>query len=216
MKSLFENRNCLDGMPEYPDNYFDLAITDPPYFVGPNKPRYYEGKNNLAAGGKYKDIKSWEIPTEEYFNELKRVSKNQIIWGVNYFKYALIGGRIVWIKATKRGSFSQCEIAYQSFYKRIDLFEYLWNGFWQEDMKNKEVRIHPTHKPIALYIWMLNKYAKPGQKILDTHVGSASSLIACEKMDFEYVGYELDTDCFGAAGKRIDEYRSQQNLFREE
>jgi site-specific DNA-methyltransferase (adenine-specific) len=119
---------------------------------------------------------------------------------------------IVWDKDNS-GNFADCELAWTSFKTAVRKFKYRWNGLLQQDMKNKEIRIHPTHKPIALYKWCLQKYAQPGDKILDTHVGSASSLIACEELGFDYVGFELDKEYYDNACKRIEQYRSQLKLF---
>ena len=208
MANRLDNIDCMIGMAEYENNYFDLAIVDPPYGIGLAM-KTYGSKNALP--GDYK-VKSWNdnIPREIYFNELTRCSKNQIIWGCNFYREFIRGaGRIVWDKGGTNNVFSQCDIAYQSFNKINYMFRYYWSGFIQENMKNKEERIHPTQKPTALYKWLLTKYAKEGDLILDTHVGSASSLIACEDMGFEYVGFELDEDYFNAAQKRLAEHRKQ-------
>lgn len=209
----FYNMDCMEGMKEIPDKYFELAIVDPPYFNGPQKPNYYKGTKQKTDVGIYKTLeKSWEPPNKDYFDQLIRISKNQIIWGINYFNYLLPGGRIVWIKGVENSPFSMADIAYQSFYNRIDMFKYLWSGFQQENMKGKEQRFHPTQKPIALYKWLLTNYAKQGDKILDTHVGSASSLIACEDLGFGYLGFELDEDYYKQAVLRLEEYRNQLKL----
>jgi site-specific DNA-methyltransferase (adenine-specific) len=150
--------------------------------------------------------------------------KNQIIWGVNYFDYSFGSGRIVWDKVNGHSSFSDCELAYCSLHDSTRLFRYMWNGMLQGksiseghiQQGNKalnEVRIHPTQKPINLYFWLLQNYAKEGDKILDTHVGSASSLIACQELGFEYVGCELDRDIFNLAKQRLDVYEKKIKLF---
>ena len=181
----------MKGMKEYPDGHFDLAIVDPPYGIGVSK------QNNTKRGklGSHYKTKDWDCkkPDIKYWKQLFRISKNQIVWGGNYFVENLINGPcwLVWDKRTV-GNTADCELAWTSFSTAVRRFSYLWEGFWQENMKNKERRIHPTQKPIALYIWLLKNYAKEGDLILDTHVGSASSLIACEKLGFSYVGYELD------------------------
>ena len=216
----FSNIDCLIGMAEYEDKHFDLAIVDPPYFEGPNNQGYYnglgQGKGAAIAPSKDYHVADWEIPDQEYIDELIRCSKNQIIWGINYFNVALPGGRIVWIKAEGGTPFSQADIAYHSFYNRIDTFKCLWAGFWKDKKTNGEIRIHPTQKPVALYKWLLTKYAKQGDLILDTYVGSASSLIACEDMGFNYVGFELDSEYHAAAVKRLENYRKQIKLFTPE
>lgn len=191
------NADCMEIMKDFPDKYFDLAVVDPPYFDGPQKSGYYEGTKQITDIGTYKDLSnSWRIPDQFYIDELKRVSKNQIIWGINYFNVLCSGGAIVWIKGEMNSPFSMADIAYQSFYNRIDLFKYTWSGFWQESTKIREKRIHPTQKPVALYSWILEKYAKEGDKILDTHLGSQSSRIAAYKKGFDFYGCELDPDYF--------------------
>ena len=223
----FCNMDCMEGMKEFPDNYFELAIVDPPYFEGPNKRLFY-GKevNNLNIKRKdYPKIEKWEVPTREYFDELIRVSQHQIIWGINYFPDAEVGsGRIIWDKVNGDSSFSDCEVAYCSLHDSARLIRYMWNGMLQGksieqghlSQGNKalnEFRIHPTQKPIALYEWLLVKYATKGDKILDTHVGSASSLIACHRGGFDYVGFELDKDYYGMANKRLEIEKSQASIF---
>ena len=219
--------DCMEGMKEFHDNYFELAIVDPPYFDGPNKRLFY-GKevNNLNIKRKdYPKIEKWEVPTKEYFDELMRVSQNQIIWGINYFPDAGVGsGRIIWDKVNGDSSFSDCEVAYCSMHDSVRLIRYMWNGMLQGKsieqghlaQGNKalnEFRIHPTQKPIALYEWLLSKYATKGDKIIDTHVGSASSLIACHRMGFDYVGFELDKGYYEMASKRLETEKSQSSIF---
>lgn len=213
-KATLINTDCMEYMSTLQDKAFDLAIVDPPYFDGPQKPGYYEGTKQRSKAGTYKDISNtWEVPSQEYIHELVRVSKNQIIWGINYLDVKATGGRIVWVKGNQDCPFSMAEIAYQSFYNRIDLFKYLWSGFWREAGAEKETRIHPTQKPIKLYEWLITKYAKPGQKILDTHLGSGSSAIACNNLGFEMVGCELDQDYYRAACERVSLFEKQKRLF---
>ncbi|HEY0772121.1 MAG TPA: DNA methyltransferase [Sphingobacteriaceae bacterium] len=208
------NMDCMEGMKQYPDKYFELAIVDPPYFNGPQKPGYYAGTKQRCEVGEYKDLnESWDIPEQPYFDELIRVSENQIIWGINYFNTSMPGGRIVWVKGIQGSPFSMADIAYQSFYNRIDLFKYTWSGFWQEAGKTREHRIHPTQKPVALYKWLLQNYAKPGDKILDTHLGSGSSRIAAYDMGFDFTGFEIDKDYFEAQEKRFNDFKKQLTLF---
>ena len=221
----FYNMDCMEGMKEFPDKYFELDIVDPPYFSGPELREYY-GSAISPIGVKryYEPSEQWNIPDERYFKELKRVSKNQIVWGCNYYNYYFGPGRIVWDKCNQGNSFSDCEIAYCSMQKSTRIFRYMWNGMFQGksmtegtiqqgNKKLNEKRIHPTQKPIALYKWLLSKYAKPGDKILDTHVGSASSLIACYDMGFDYVGFEIDKGYYEAALKRLNEHMAQISLF---
>ena len=208
------NIDCMEYMRQQPDKSFDLAVCDPPYFDGPQKPGYYVGTKQRANVGEYKDLsKSWQVPRKDYFDEVVRVSKNQRIWGINYYDFAAPGGRIVWVKGAQGSPFSIVEIAYQSFYNRIDLFNYLWSGFWQEPGRHKEARIHPTQKPVKLYEWILVNYAKPGQRILDTHLGSGSSAIAAHNLGFDFVGCELDSDYCNAATKRFKQHTAQLTIF---
>jgi len=222
----FHNMDCMEGMKQFPDKYFDLAIVDPPYFSGPEKREYYgKKKSSIGVQRLYKKSKCWMVPSIEYFEELKRVSKNQIIWGINYYPIFNLGsGRIIWDKVNGTSTFSDAEIAYCSMHNSTRLFSYMWNGMFQGksisegkvmqgDKSKNEIRIHPTQKPIALYTWLLNNYAKQGDKILDTHVGSASSLIACEKLRFQYVGFELDKDYYDTAVKRLKDTMAQKDLF---
>lgn len=221
----FVHADCMDVMHEYPDNYFDLAIVDPPYFSGPEKRKYYGPKiSPIGVQRLYGQTSEWEVPGTEYFEELFRVSKNQIIWGVNYYQYDFGPGRIVWDKVNGQSSFSDCEIAYCSMHDSVRLFRYMWNGMMQGksiaeghvqqgNKRLNEKRIHPTQKPINLYRWLIQKYTKEGYKILDTHVGSASSLIAFEEAGLEYVGCEKDKEVYQSALARLEEYKSQIKLF---
>ena len=215
----------MDYLPQIPDKYFDLAVVDPPYFSGPEKRNCY-GRTVSPIGVKryYKPSAEWKIPDENYFKELARVSKNQIVWGCNYFQHTFGPGRIIWDKCNDGNNFSDCEIAFCSMHDSVRIFRYMWNGMfqgksiWEGNVQqgNKalnEKRIHPTQKPIALYDWILSRYAHPGDKILDTHVGSASSLIACYKNGFDYIGFEKDPYYYELANKRLEEYKSQITLF---
>jgi site-specific DNA-methyltransferase (adenine-specific) len=215
----FYNMDCMEGMKQIPDNYFDLAIVDPPYGIGEDvdKIRDYNSKSCESwKGRKPKKYikKQWDNcrPTIEYFRELQRVSKNQIIWGGNYFADLLkpTGSWIVWDKQVVMPTFSDGELAWCSYKNSVKFARFLWAGYRKcEETK----RFHPTQKPIALYKWLLKNYAKEGDKILDTHVGSASSLIACYDLGFEYLGFELDEDYFKEATKRLEAHKSQLNLF---
>lgn len=227
----YYNMDCMQGMKEFPDKYFDLAIVDPPYgrkeHGGRNRSGYVRQKNGskiFVKDGQYENRK-WdnEPPSEDYFNELMRVSKNQIIFGYNYFDYPLIGGRIVWDKCNDGSNQSDAEIAYCSMNDRIDIFRYMWRGMFQgksitegtTQQGNKrlnEKRIHPTQKPVALYEWLLNRYAKPDDVILDTHVGSASSLIACYNTNHKFVGFELDEYYYKVSKQRLDTEMAQMRL----
>ena len=215
----YYNMDCIEGMKHFPDKYFDLAIVDPPYGSKVGKGGYM---NNSVSGGiarrKKYHLALWEQdrPSVDYFNELIRVSKNQIIWGGNYFCDLLetSQGWIVWDKVIPAGvAYADCELAWTSFDMATKMFTYRWSGMMQENMKNKEDRIHPTQKPVALYEWLLNRYAKDGDIILDTHVGSASSLIACHKTNHKFVGFELDEHYYNLAKKRLDAELAQTTIF---
>lgn len=216
------NMDCIEGMAQFPDKYFELAIVDPPYFVGPNKRRYYGcevNKLNIKRVD-YPVIEVWDVPEKEYFDELCRVSMHQIIWGCNYFDYRFPAGRIIWDKVNGTSSFSDCEIASCSQHDSVRLFRYMWNGMMQGksvgkghvmqgNKKLNEKRIHPTQKPIALYKWLLKNYAHYGDKILDTHVGSASSLVACHEYGHDFIGFEIDEYYYNAANERLEAHRAQ-------
>ena len=202
------NEDNMQLMARYEDNHFDLAIVDPPY--GGNdafESKMTDSKKQASKRTKYKEFKNIP-PTKEYFNELKRVSKNTIIWGGNYF--GSIGGGLVW---NKNGTaFGEGEIAICTTHKSVRIFEYTWNGMIQQNMKNKEIRIHPTQKPIALYEWILMNYAKEGDKILDTHLGSGSIAIACHNLGYDLTACELDKDYYEASIKRINQHKAQLRI----
>ena len=213
MESKVYNTDCLEAMKAYPDNYFELAIVDPPYGININVSmgrRKGEKKSNYH---KFAGNDS-NIPSAGYFNELKRISQNQIIWGANYMTEFLPPSScwVVWNKLNS-GDYADCELAYTSFKYAVKKFDFMWNGMLQHDMKNKENRIHPTQKPVALYRWLLQNYAKQGDKILDTHLGSGSSRIAADMEGYDFTGYELDTEYFNASVKRFNEYKLQAKLF---
>lgn len=215
----FYNMDCMEGMKEFPDNYFDLAIVDPPY-GGVTQGGYM---TNQQGGGVAKNrndyhLSLWQCdkPDKTYFDELIRVSKNQIIWGGNYYASLLTDSQcwIVWDKEKPKGiSFADVELAWTSFDLASRIFRYAWNGMIQGNMKNKEYKIHPTQKPVALYEWILNRYAKEGDKILDTHVGSASSLIACHNTRHKFVGFEIDKEYYEKAKQRLNAEQAQMSIF---
>ena len=217
--------DCIEYLPQFPDKYFDIAVVDPPYFSGPEKRNYY-GRTVSPIGVQrhYKPSDEWCVPDKAYFDELARGSKHQIIWGCNYFDYHFGSGRIIWDKCNGESSFSDCEIAYCSMHDSVRLFRYMWNGMFQGksiaegyiqqgNKKLNEKRIHPTQKPVALYEWILSRYARKGDKILDTHVGSASSLIACHNMGYEYIGFEKDEHYYNLAKERLERETAQMSLF---
>lgn len=232
----FHNMDCMKGMKEFPDNYFDLAIVDPPYGLGIGHPvgnsvtiiggggRPFGGKKLHSVWGKHKSISESKFyhpfddsaaPDGKYFEELFRVSKAQIIWGGNFFLDYLgkCSCMIIWDKARRNMDQADCEIAWTSLKGQSRIFNFRWNGMLQEDMKHKEKRIHPTQKPVALYEWLLNRFAEPDDIILDTHVGSASSLIACHKTKHKYVGFEIDKTYYDIANQRITEETSQMTIY---
>lgn len=209
--------DCMEYLPQFPDKYFELAIVDPPYGIGEDGSKNHT-RGKLANPKDYKGYTGGDLsaPDKTYFDELMRVSKNQIIWGANHFISKIPYDSscwIVWDKRNGANDFADCELAYTSFKSAVRVFRFKWNGMLQEDMKHKEIRLHPNQKPVALYDWILSKYAKRGDKILDTHVGSASSLIACYKNGFDYVGFERDPYYYDLANKRLEEYKSQITLF---
>ena len=215
----FYNMNCLDGMREFPDGYFDLAIVDPPY-GGVTVGGYMQNK---VSGGVARnrndyvlDLWNQDAPGRDYFDELFRVSKNQVLWGGNNFVEQIARNSqcwVVWDKEKPPGvHYADVELAWTSFDRGAKLFRYAWNGMIQGDMKNKERKIHPTQKPKHLYKWLLNEFASEGDIILDTHVGSASSLIACEEMGFKYVGFEISDKYFALSNERLKTHTSQITL----
>ena len=207
MKSEVFNTDCLEAMKQYPDNYFELAIVDPPYGLGT---KTTDGGSKKNSQTKFmSDIRrtNWDckIPDKNYFDELKRVSLNQIVWGGNYMA-KFIGNTkciIIWDKMTYIPTMSQFEFAFCSLNKHPQLIKINSN-----DLN----RLHPTQKPVALYRWLLQNYAKEGDKILDTHLGSGSSRIAADMEGFDFTGYELDKDYFEASVKRFEEYKLQTKL----
>lgn len=217
--------DCMKVLSQLPDKSFDLAIVDPPYFSGPERRQFY-GRRVSSIGVKrlYEKSEAWQVPTAEYFDELMRVAKYYIVWGCNYYDYIFAHGRIVWDKCNGASSFSDCEIAATNLIESVRLFPFMWNGMLQGKsiadgrtmQGNKtlnEKRIHPTQKPIALYAWLLTKFAQPGWKILDTHLGSGSIAIACEALNFPLLGIELDRHYYDAAKNRLQTYQNTPTLF---
>ena len=197
------NEDNMELMARYEDNHFDLAIVDPPYGLG---------SSVVNSGGRFKKYENkngnWdkEIPKDEYFKELQRISKNQIIWGGNYFNLKPTKCFIIWDKKQPQGiSFAMCEFAWTSFNKVAQIFTTRTQG--------QEQRFHPTQKPVKLYEWLLMNYAKEGDKILDTHLGSGSIAIACHNLGFDLTACELDKEYFDAAIKRLHDHKLQTKLF---
>jgi len=212
------NEDNMALMARYEDNHFDLAIVDPPYGIGINKMNYTQStKGGVAKRRDYSSVGDWDkaTPNQSYFKELQRVSKNQIIWGGNYFNLPLTKSWLIWDKRTQdkySNDFADCEMAWNSFDKPAKIYRYLWSGMLQGNMKDKQQRIHPTEKPIKLYEWLLMNYAKEGDKILDTHLGSGSIALACHNLKYDLTACELDTEYYDAAMKRINNHKKQLKL----
>ena len=204
MINIVHNSDCLPAMKQMEDNQFDLAIVDPPYGIDIANMNMGKG-SSFETGRLQKSDWDKNVPTEDYFVELKRISKNQIIWGGNYYK--LGGSRcfLIWDKLDYNSDFASAELAWTSFNSVVKTFRHPRN--------TAEKRVHPTQKPIKLYKWLLKNYAKEGNTILDTHVGSGSSRIACWEMGFDFTGYEIDKDYWIAQEKRFNQIKAQQKLF---
>lgn len=210
------NEDCLAAMKRYPDKHFDLAIVDPPYGIGEDgKKNHSRGVNAKAT--QYTD-KNWDKqpPSKEYFKELFRISTHVIIWGANHFIEQLPKMNsscwLIWDKDNGDNDFADCEIAFTNFNCAIRKFKFKWQGMLQGDMKNKEVRIHPTQKPVKLYSWILKKFAEPHFKILDTHLGSGSSRIACYMEGIHFTGFEIDSEYFEKQEQRFNDFKSQLKI----
>jgi len=215
--------DCMDLMRETPDKFYDLCIVDPPYGIGcdavgmsnraSNSPKFKGYRGKQFAGGEWDK----EPMPYEYFMELKRVSKHQIIWGANHFiqniPQANSSSWVVWYKngQNPQSTNADCELAYTSHKTAVRYFRYDWSGFGA--INAGEDKVHPTQKPVALYKWLLKNYAKEGDRILDTHLGSGSSAIAAHDGGFEFVGCEIDADYYAAAVKRFNIHKMQQVLF---
>lgn len=218
-EQLAFNEDCLEAMRRMEDKCFDLAVVDPPY-GGVGQGGYMTNKSSggVADHPSYHTaLWKQDKPKPEYFKELFRVSKNQVIWGGNYFQTLILQDTqcwIVWDKQKGDGvAFADFEIAWTSFDRASRMFRYMWNGMLQGDMKNKEAKIHPTQKPVALYVWIYNTFAKPGERILDTHLGSGSSRIAAHDLGLDFVGYEIDETYFQLQEERFRRHTAQVNLF---
>lgn len=215
--------DCMEVMRAMPDNCVDVAIVDPVY-GGVTQGGYMKEQGGKRVGNGLADRRLynqaiWEQKKtpKEYFDELFRVSKNQVIWGGNYFIESIAKdsqGWIVWDKRRNEGvTFADGELAWTSFNRALRIFRFKWDGMLQENMKDKEQRIHPTQKPVALYEWILKNYAHEGDLILDTHVGSASSLIACERLGFNFIGCEMDEEYYKISSDRFKAETAQMTLF---
>ena len=224
-ESIVVNCDCMKYMRRVPDKAFDLAVVDPPYFSGPERRGYYGSRvSKIGVHRDYPISPQWDIPGVEYFEELQRVAKHYIVWGCNYFDYHFAPGRIVWDKCNSSSSFSDCELAATDLFTSVRIFRFMWNGMlqgksieegatMQGNKKLNEKRIHPTQKAVALYRWIFKNYAKPGDRILDTHLGSGSSRIAAYDAGLDFVGCEIDPTYFKLQEERFNEYTAQQSLF---
>ena len=202
------NECNMELMARYEDNYFDLAIVDPPY--GIDASRMTMGKGSANDKGKHDTSKNWDLetPSEEYFKQLFRVSKNQVVWGGNYFGLPATRCYLLWDKMDYNSDFASHELAWTSFNKNVKCFRRA-----RSKGGDSIGKIHPTQKPVKLYEWLLMNYAQEGDKILDTHLGSGSIAIACHNLGFDLTACELDKDYFKAAMKRLKQHQSQQRLF---
>lgn len=203
------NMDCLEAMRQMPDNAFDLAVVDPPYGIS----KAFQPTSRIAKYGQLETVNDMK-PTAEYFQQLFRVSKNQIIWGYNHLSDMLPTTKefIFWYKHQPVESYSDGELAWTSFTKTAKCFDYPYCGTIGADSQ----RIHPTQKPVELYIYIYQQYAKPGDKILDTHLGSGSSRIAAYDAGFDFVGYEINKTYFDLQEERFAKHTAQHNLFLEE
>jgi len=221
--------DCMNHLPSYPDKCFDWAIVDPPYGIDGNSHRNNKSRSKIAKTKDYPtDLWDQKMPEQEYFDQLFRVSKNQIIFGINYFTgkrhLKIGGGRIVWDKVNGANDFSDAEIAYCSSIESVRIIPFMWHGMnqgksfvegriMQGNKELKENRIHPTQKPVELYKWILKTFVKPGQKILDTHVGSGSIRIASDLYGVDLTGFEVVEKHYKDQEDRWSVYKAQSKLF---
>lgn len=225
MNSIVFNEDCMIGMARFPDKYFDLAVVDPPYFSGPERRSYYgsEVSTKNVRRVKYPVVEKWEVPGADYFHELERVAKRYIVWGCNYFDYRFAPGRIVWDKCNGSSTYSDCEIAATNIHDSVRLYRYMWNGMMQgksvdeghimrANKATNDVRTHPTQKPIDLYRWIFRTYAKEGQRILDTHVGSGTSRRAAWDYRLEFIGFEIDKTYYDIQELYYNEHTAQMRM----
>ena len=217
MISEVYNMDCIEGMKQYPDNYFDLAIVDPPYGINiveqlrksvESKSSMYQNKNGIKGNSEW----DRNIPTKEYFDELFRVSKNQIIWGGNYFLDYLGATRcfLIWDKQNGTNNMADAELAWASFETSVRMYRgHIFKGIGNTNYNP----IHPTQKPLKLYEWIIDKYTSEGNLILDTHLGSQSSRIAANKAGLDFVGFEIDKEYFDKGNERYNNFISQLRMF---
>ena len=205
------NMDCIDFLKNCPDNYFDLCCCDPPYGIG-------EAKKNNASRGKLaiaKDYGKKEIPKREIFEQIKRVSKNQIIFGGNYFVEYLSNSPcwLVWDKNNGMNDFADCELAWTNFKSAVRKYKWTWNGMLQEDMKNKDIRIHPTQKPLRLFEMILSDYSNENDLILDCFSGSGTTAVACHNLKRRFICVEKDYDYWKVSVERLENAKLQMRLF---
>ena len=209
--------DCLEGMREIPDKSIDLVITDPPYGIGETNEQNLSRARNTKAWTRAKAIDyghfEWDnkTPTAEYFSEIIRISKNQIIFGGNYFVLPPSPCWLVWNKKTS-GDFADAELAWTSFKTAVRMFDWLWNGYRQEDASHKEERVHPTQKPVKLFEWIIKNYAKEGDTICDPFFGSGSCLVAAVRMGHQFIGFEKEPTYFEKAQIRIKNAQGQGKI----
>lgn len=220
-ESIVYNVDCLEYMKSLPDKYFDLSICDSPYGIKADKRQANRGGkrhgNALCESKSYAES-DWDLeaPSREVFDEILRVSKNTIIWGANHFISKIPYDSscwIVWDKDNGNNGYADCELAWTTFNTAVRKFKYKWHGMLQENMKNKEVRIHPTQKPVELYGWLLRTYAKEGWTIFDPFLGSQSSRIAAYELGFDFYGCEIDERFYKEGCKRFENHIKQLKLF---
>lgn len=215
----------IEYLNSFPDKFFDWIVDDPPYFSGPEKRKFYgKSQSSIGVNRLYAKTEEWEVPKADYFDLLIQKSKNQIIWGCNYYEYQFGPGRIVWDKVNGDSSFSDCELAYCSSHDSVRMFKFMWNGMLQGlnfkngttmlgNKKLNEKRIHPTQKPIELYKWIYNTYIEKGQTIGDFHVGSGSNRIVAYDYGCNFYGCEKTDIHFNNQQKRFEQHTRQQSLF---
>ena len=209
------NADCMDILKQLPDNYFDLCLCDPPYGIGEAAGKN-KSRGNKAIAKDYGN-KDWDnsIPEKEIFNEILRVSKHQIIFGGNYFVEYLHNSPcwLVWDKNNGANDFADCELAWTNFKSAVRKYLWTWNGMLQHDMKNKDVRIHPTQKPLKLFEMILNDYSNENDLVLDCFSGSGTTAIACHNLKRRFICIEKDYDYWKASVERLKEHQSQLRLF---
>ena len=215
------NDDCMNILKQLPDKCIDLVLTDPPYGINASSKNFLRqgkqtGKSKCVSGLNYK-ISNWDkdIPKKQIFEEIKRVSKNQIIFGGNYFVDFLTNSScwLVWDKLTGDNLYADCELAYTSFKSAVRKYTYLWKGMLQEDMKNKDIRIHPTQKPLKLFEMILRDYSNENDLILDCFSGSGTTAVACHNLKRRFICIEKDKDYWKASVERLENAQAQMRLF---